>query len=164
MNDLNSAQHMKDRIAQIMKSENMTQQDFAASLDISPSTLSSIFNERTQPSLAIVNKIHERFPAVNLLWLLYGTGEMYDGQTAEGGNDSPIPLKTPAPQDKGGTTPGGTDGGDLFLSTPQTPPSPVTERVIEKVKYIDKPVRRITEINVYFDDGTYEVFVPRKKE
>jgi hypothetical protein len=30
--------------------------------------------------------------------------------------------------------------------------------VREVVKYIDKPQRKITEIRVFFDDGTYEVF------
>ena len=30
--------------------------------------------------------------------------------------------------------------------------------VREVVKYIDKPQRRITEIRIFFDDGTYEVF------
>lgn len=159
---------MKDRIAQIMKRENMTQQDFAAALDISPSTLSSIFNDRTQPSLTIVYKIHERFPAINMMWLLYGQGDMYnaadgDKQTSKT-SDSSNARKLPASQD-------GISSGSVAASSPglfdmasQSSAAPVTERVIEKVKYIDKPPRRITEINVYFDDGTYEVFVPRKKD
>ena len=28
----------------------------------------------------------------------------------------------------------------------------------ETIKYIDKPQRKITEIRIFFDDGTYEVF------
>jgi hypothetical protein len=30
--------------------------------------------------------------------------------------------------------------------------------VREVVKYLDKPQRRITEIRVFYDDGTYETF------
>ena len=28
------------------------------------------------------------------------------------------------------------------------------------VKYLDKPVRKITEIRVYYDDQTWETFAP----
>ena len=31
-----------------------------------------------------------------------------------------------------------------------------------EVKYIDKPQRRITEIRIFFDDQTWETFVPKK--
>ena len=31
------------------------------------------------------------------------------------------------------------------------------------MKNVDKPRRRITEIKVYYDDLTYESFVPEKK-
>lgn len=160
--------YMKDRIAQIMKRENMTQQDFAAALDISPSTLSSIFNDRTQPSLTIVYKIHDRFPAINMMWLLYGQGDMYnsgdnnkkdtDISGVSGDRQAEVPQNGNASGNGSASSPG------LFDMPPQKPSTPLTERVIEKVKYIDKPPRRITEINVYFDDGTYEVFVPRRKE
>lgn len=34
--------------------------------------------------------------------------------------------------------------------------------VREIVKYIDKPQRRITEIHVFYDDGTFETFSGRK--
>ena len=30
--------------------------------------------------------------------------------------------------------------------------------VREIVKYVDKPSRKITEIRIFFDDGTFEVF------
>ena len=30
--------------------------------------------------------------------------------------------------------------------------------VREVVKYVDKPQRKITEIRIFFDDGTFEVF------
>jgi len=35
--------------------------------------------------------------------------------------------------------------------------------VREEVKIIDKPARRVTEIRIYYDDQTWESFVPSKK-
>ena len=36
------------------------------------------------------------------------------------------------------------------------------EIVREEVKYIEKPSRKITEIRIFFDNGTYETFHPDK--
>ena len=38
-----------------------------------------------------------------------------------------------------------------------------TEHAAKGLKNIDKPRRRIIEIKVYYDDLTYESFVPEKK-
>jgi len=41
--------------------------------------------------------------------------------------------------------------------------SPQTKDIIKtEVKYIDKPQRNITEIRIFFDDQTWETFVPKK--
>jgi hypothetical protein len=36
------------------------------------------------------------------------------------------------------------------------------EIVREEIKYIEKPARKITEIRIFFDNGTYETFRPEK--
>ncbi|EGC85450.1 hypothetical protein HMPREF9303_0929 [Prevotella denticola CRIS 18C-A] len=45
-----------------------------------------------------------------------------------------------------------------MASMEQSPRNPVRT----EVKYIDKPQRRITEIRIFFDDQTWESFVPKK--
>ena len=39
---------------------------------------------------------------------------------------------------------------------------PPKETVIEKIKYIEKPQPKISEIRIFFDNGTFEVFRPEK--
>ena len=68
---------MKDRILEIMKRNNMTQQEFAAALEISPATLSNIFNGKTNPTNNHVMAIHKRFPQINVNWLMFGEGNMF---------------------------------------------------------------------------------------
>lgn len=85
---------MKDRIRQIMEDQHLNQQNFAQLIGKSTATLSSIFNDRTKPSLDIVDAIKKKLPQVNLEWLLYGTPPMYinkvegaqAGASARGGN------------------------------------------------------------------------------
>ena len=57
---------MKERIKQIMESQHMTQQTFAQFIQISPASLSSIFNDRTKPTLAIVEAICAIFRVVDV--------------------------------------------------------------------------------------------------
>ena len=88
---------MKDRIRQIMEDQHLNQQNFAQLIGKSTATLSSIFNDRTKPSLDIVDAIKKKLPQVNLEWLLYGTPPMYinkvegaqAGASARGGNEQP---------------------------------------------------------------------------
>lgn len=52
---------MKDRIRQIMESKHMTQQVFADYIGTTPATLSGIFNDRTRPTINIVESIKRKF-------------------------------------------------------------------------------------------------------
>ena len=45
---------MKDRIRQIMEAQHMSQQTFANFIGINAASLSSIFNDRTRPTLNTV--------------------------------------------------------------------------------------------------------------
>ena len=159
---------IKDRIRIIMEDKHMTQQVFADFLQQSPATLSSIFNGRTRPTLNIIDSIKTKIPDISIEWLLYGTGDMYfshpdaaDPGLLEGQNsgqepminfDSPAPVVSQVPQNPVLTSP-------YQQGVKSTHP----EILREEVKIIDKTPRKVTEIRVYYDDQTYETFVPAKK-
>ena len=160
---------MKDRIRQLVESQNMTQQSFAQFLDISTASLSSIFNGRTKPTLNIVDAIHKKFPNINISWLMFGTGAMFVGDAGEG-----KPLHTPTPPDGGGTEASidfGTHPAQQPIKSPEPqqglfsssePQQVVHKDIVPTVKIVDKPQRKIVEIHVYYDDSTFETFVPQK--
>lgn len=145
---------MKDRIYKIMQKEGLSQTEFAEKIGVSQSNLSHIFGSRGQkPSLDVVMGIHKAYPYVNLDWLLYGEGEMEDGNTA---SQQPSEISLYA----GGMP----DGRDFRKETAPDPSyDPPKETVVEKVKYIEKPQPKITEIRIFFDNGTFEVFRPEKQ-
>lgn len=158
----------KDRIRTIMEDQHMTQQVFADFLQQSPATLSSIFNGRTRPTLQVIDAIKSKIPDISIEWLLYGTGDMYishpqgadehtSGSQISGQEqtlifDSPLPGSNQMLQN-GGSAVGFQQGVN------NTRP----EIVREEIKIIDKQPRKVTEIRVYYDDQTYETFVPAKK-
>jgi len=159
---------IKDRIRQIMEDQHMTQQVFADFLQQSPATLSSIFNGRTRPTLNIVDAIKTKIPDINIEWLLYGTGDMrisrsedskptssdslFDASEPMGFFDSPISQHPQVSQSPSSSS--------HFQQSVRNTHSDFSR---EEIKIIDKEPRRVTEIRVYYDDQTYETFVPAKK-
>lgn len=162
---------MKDRVRQIMESMHMTQQVFAQFIEMSPASLSSIFNGRTRPTLNIVEAIKKKIPNINTDWLMFGSGSMYIQHDADapayspdlfGNADEPIDsFEVPASSPTPGERHMGTDTGSGTLYDTGTR-NARPEIIREEIKYIDKPQRKITEIRIYFDDLTYETFVPSK--
>ena len=71
---------MKDRIRQIMEAQHMTQQVFASAIGTTPATLSGIFNDRTRPTINIIESIKKKFPDISLEWLMFGIGDILPPQ------------------------------------------------------------------------------------
>lgn len=143
----------------------MTQQVFADFLQQSPATLSSIFTGRTRPTLNIVDSIKVKIPNISVEWLLYGTGDMYISYPEED-------RTTPSVNSGDGQEQMINFDAPLSTSGQVSPPAALMtqgvktthpEFVREEVKIVDKPPRRVTEIRVYYDDQTYETFLPAKK-
>ena len=146
---------MKDGIKLLMEHQRMTQQDFAGFIGISPGALSSIFSGRTKPTLNTVEAIRGKYPEINLDWLMFGTGPMFlDNESSATDNDKPSKGEELLPFDTVSPT-------SLDTQIPNVLPKNCSE-VRTGVKYIDKPARNITEIRIFFDDQTWETFVPKK--
>lgn len=176
---------MKDRIRRIMESQHATQQEFADQLKIAPATLSGIFNGRTRPTLAIVDAIKNRYPQISTDWLMFGKGSMLasssDGAKSvavgssqqDGDKDSDVDNAECGMRSDGAVQSG--DGGCVdFVETELEKPESCTENVSVRnremgrnglgmvVKKSDTSRRRsIVEIRVFYDDQTWETFVPK---
>ena len=149
---------MKDRILQIMQKEGLSNVEFAEKLGISTSSLSHIFSGRNKPSLEVVMRIHKACPYINLNWLLYGDGEMEETTSSI----SHVDLFTQTPENREIPAEEPT-GADFHKENPSGSPVYVPKEIVrEEVKYIEKPHPKITEIRIFFDNGTYEVFKPEK--
>ena len=158
---------MKERLLQIMKWQGMTQNEFAAAIGISPASLSSIINGHNNPTIKYIYAINNRFPEINQNWLIFGKGEML-GASSDGDGSSwreapdvaSLPHGTSAqpslfdsPMLDVGVLQASTDN-----VTPTSTPIKHAGKVQEMMKNPDRHQRRIKEIRIFFDDGTYETF------
>lgn len=156
---------IKDRIRLIMEKEKIPPRVFAETINVQQSTLSHILNGRNKPSLEVVMKVHQAYTYVDLKWLLYGKGEML----AAIGNKTEESLSA-----KSEFQPSLFDEKPVFATnvanTPEnrkeiginTPINSPKEIVKQEIRYIERPARKITEIRVFFDDNTYEIFKGEK--
>ena len=153
---------MKERIKEIQETTGMTQSDFAHHIGLSPAALSSIYGGRTNPTLKTVECIQSKFPNISLTWLINGTGDMFlNAKNLSSGpqQDTQTTLDFDDPQNTPQNTPQKQPKSVSIQTSVKNTPINQAEKV---VKIIDKPKRNITEIRVYFDDLTYESFVPKK--
>ena len=144
----------------------MTQQVFAEFIGIAPATLSGIFTERTKPTINTVEAIKKKLPSLNTDWLMFGKEPMYI--------DQEVSEASSAPQA------GSKVQESLFDFAPSaSAPTPQTvlrapqnqmgvrntrlEMVAQDMNNLDRAPRKVTEIRVFYDDQTWESFVPAKK-
>ena len=149
---------MRDRISQIIQHEKLTNAEFAEKIGVSASSLSHILGGRNNPSLEVVMKIHKTFPYVNLEWLLYGEGSMENQSAPEPvGIALSETLENPVFPSK--VSDEAEYRKEIGLESPALGSKATVK---EEIRYIERPQRKITEIRIFFDNGTYETFRPEK--
>lgn len=139
----------RERIMQVMTQKGLTSSQFAEAVGIQRAAMSHITSGRNNPSLDVMKKILERFPDISPDWLLLEKGPMMRGT-----QPTVVPPETNAP------------APSLFVDHPPLPsppesPASSTPELPEPSKIIAREVDRIL---LFYSDGTFESFVPERKE
>lgn len=150
----------------------LTQQDFAARLKVSPASLSSVFSGRTRPTQLHVSSIHSAFPQINVSWLLFGEGEMLTAPTSStqtpGGlfdSESVSPVASDTEKQPHRTSRKAQADTTAVNSVPRNEQSQTSIGAPAGItKSFDNPDRKVTEIRIFYDNGTYESFFPPSKK
>lgn len=158
---------MKDRIRELMESLHKSQQDFAQFIEMSPASLSSIFKGRTKPTLTIVEAIKKKIPNISVNWLLFGIGDMYDADVAVNNADKSHASSSGETMlefdfDEGLPSHKTEKQKDYAEPNHNSVKRTRMDKHENEVKTFDVSKRRVIEIRVYYDDCTFETFVPAK--
>ena len=148
---------IKDRIKKVMDRENLSAGAFADSIGVSPATITHILNGRNKyPSTEVLLRLHNRYPDLSMQWLLLGEDQLptndnlaLEGlakvdEIAEKTIDDTASLENRKEIELRGTM------------------KEQKEYVKQEVIYKERPIRKITEIRIFFDDNTYETFTPSR--
>ena len=171
-------ENLKDRIKEIMDSKHMNNKVFATETGINEGTLSLLLRGKTQPTLKHYEAIHTRFPDIAMEWLFDGKGPMYQNQApSESGADASmnhaqmattIDSSMPGEASPLNNAAQGIGGSSSVRSSTLFDQSGYKGGFGEQghdkniVKILNNRQRKITEIRVFFDDQTWESFVPKK--
>ena len=153
----------KERIEYIINKSEMTYAEFSARTGISPATLSHIVSGRSKPTLSIMRGILAGFPDINPQWIFMGEGEFClqdqpsvstseSGQAVNGTPDLFGQFNSEQKSESGSTL-------SSRLRAADTPTQVDIPAIVKQtVEIMQRPERKITEVRIFFDDGTYEAF------
>lgn len=160
------------RLKSLISSLGLSDSQFADKSSISRPTLSLLLSGKNKKiSDVMLTQIHEAFPEVSILWLLFGEGEMFKKETEE----TPTPKKedeNPIFQDN--YKDNSKESNLVSLKQIENVIQNVInksfegsiiqlENVIQESSNKKSP-RKVSKITVYYDDSTFESFIPEKSE
>lgn len=175
----------KEKIELIIQDKHLNNTEFCNEVCISPGTLSHIRSGRTEPTLNILRSIVQAFPDINPAWLYYGEGSMYRNQDSptseqedaaatshinneEDAGESQMNLFRFSEQAVSSSKSyvGTLEAAPQNVASRRSPTSPsavpsslsVQEIVAETLKQQQRPQRKVVEVRIFFDDGTFETF------
>ncbi len=156
------------RLKHFLDRKGLTNSQFADQCGIPRPSLSQLLSGRNKKiSDAMIGQIHEGYPELSIMWLMFGEGEMFNenAQTAsKSASESSEVIDFEDPDMTGGLF-----AKEFMKNEPSNEPeSRMNTRVSghktmpesqtpEKSKM---PPRRVTQITVYYDDSTFETFFP----
>ena len=146
-----------ERLKMILERVKLTPGNFAEQIGVAPATISHILNGRNKyPSAEVLLRLHDTYPDIDLNWLLTGEGMMV--------KDNPDSLFTGTLFDDNliKSTKSTTDGENRKEIASESTKNTDNTIVKQEIIYKEKPVRKIEEIRIFFDDCTYETFTPNK--
>ena len=74
---------MNKRLLQFLSAENITQSQFADTLNVARAGISHILSGRNKPGYDFIESLMLHYPDLNIEWLITGKGRMYNAPRAE---------------------------------------------------------------------------------
>ena len=159
---------MKERLEELMQLLNLTPTQFANEIGIQRTTLQHILSGRNEASLKIIMAIHSKYPDVELEWLLNGKGYAIPVMQQNDSQNQDYPL-FPGMESTVFPTQG-KDNSEFLNVKEEKIPSSTRKRTNNKGvsagtgNSLENNQKRIKEVVIFFEDGTYQKFSSELKK
>ncbi|MCH5225411.1 MAG: hypothetical protein J1D77_05395 [Muribaculaceae bacterium] len=166
MEDSNVAARLKT----IIEALGLSDSQFADSCSISRPTLSLLLAGKNKKiSDIMLSQIHEAFPKVSILWLLFGEGNMFSTEKSdqEGevkGNENQKFPASPRDEEEQLNLINVKQLENIIQDVVNKSFEAYRSTIENTVLKISEPqsARKVSEITIYYDDFTFETFIPEK--
>ena len=158
---------MDNRLKQFLAAENITQSQFADKIEVGRASISHVLSGRNNPSYEFIKAIMSKYPTLNMEWLMFGKGKMYNTpQPASKGNAREDVLFNDLFAETESKQPENTedtlldsieDNAEIQKLEPAQPTVPFSV-IKDLVESTQQPVqqRKVSKIIVLFDDGSFQ--------
>ncbi len=142
---------MNRRLQQFLSAENISQSQLAEILGVARASVSHILSGRNKPGFDFILNMTNRFPALNIEWLISGKGRMYNTPTTTLYDPHSVVEEIPSQIN--------------FTEEIQDFSEIATESAAPKVNTLDSKAqqpttqRSISKILVFYTDGTFQELV-----
>lgn len=142
---------MNTRLKQFLSAENISQSEFAETMNIVRASVSHILSGRNKPGYEFIRSLMQNYPNLNIEWLVLGQGKMY--RIAEQIQQP----KSPAPPADELLFP--VEDDEISLPDEEVAAPEEISNEINTLGNVTQSInnqRKITKIVVLFDDGSYQ--------
>lgn len=148
---------MNKRLEQFLAAENMSQTQFAETINVARASVSHLLAGRNNPGYDFMKSVMQKFPNLNMEWLILGKGKMYKDQLPQEQQLPPMGSLFPG---EAKDEPGKTEQ--------ESSPAPVQEKEKDNIVPTAKTgaaynqpeirvkQRVVSKIIVFFDDGSFQ--------
>ena len=145
-----------ERIKEIIRYYSLTSSTFADKIDVPKSSISHLMSGRNKPSLDFVIKITDKFPEVDLYWLLNGEGSFPKNKDKIENSNKVVPEKnhheTTATEEN--NLPKIAETPTLFTESKSNDTINFIDQVPKKV---DK-TKKLIKVILLYNDGSFDEF------
>lgn len=146
---------MNTRLKQFLAAENITQSQFADTINVVRASVSHVLSGRNNPGYDFIKAIMTAYPALSMEWLILGRGKMYRESPTDAVTAPPEPDFQPIYHEP-----------DLFENLdkqdeniPVVEVVPTVSQTTVSQTTVPSPVvkqRKVVKVTIFFDDGTYQ--------
>ncbi len=157
---------MVNRIFTFIESLQLTPTEFADTIGVSRASISSIKTGRTQPTLSLVEKIKQRFPEIDINWLILGEGDApivnCSEQEIELFTDDEVKAEIEVTQTSSNNDTAANEYQAVYIAeTPrktEEEPQVINRETDVLVQSTSEIKRSVKKVILLYDDGSFEEF------
>ncbi len=149
---------IKNRIQKLMELEQLNPASFAKAIQVNPSAISHILNDRNKPSTDIIIKILNTYRLVNADWLILGIGSMYRNEISKPAVSSQTTSLFDTVLDAPVSVVQSDSPAVYVSSSKGMQEIPANEVLIEPEKN-SASIKMLKKIIVYYSDNSFEEFL-----
>ena len=157
---------MVNRIFTFIESLQLTPTEFADTIGVSRASISSIKTGRTQPTLSLVEKIKQRFPEIDINWLILGEGDApivnRNEQEIELFTDDEVKAEIEVTQTSSNDDTAANEYQAVYIAeTPrkiEEEPQVVNQETNVPVQFKTERKKSVKKVILLYDDGSFEEF------